>query len=107
MGFTINIDIGGTFTDFFAENDEGAQVTKTPSTHYDLSVGFMKGIKDLSRKFGVGMKAFLGNTDMVRYCTTVGTNALIERTGPNKRGLFLSSGVHQRPNSTHNSLDQA
>ena len=91
MGFTINIDIGGTFTDFFAENGEGAQVTKTPSTHYDLSVGFMKGIKDLSRKFGMGMDAFLSDTDMVRYCTTVGTNALIERTGP-KLGLITTAG---------------
>ena len=91
MGYTINIDIGGTFTDFFAENNEGTQVTKTPSTHYDLSVGFMKGIRDLSRKFGVGMKEFLGNTDMVRYCTTVGTNALIERTGP-KLGLITTAG---------------
>jgi N-methylhydantoinase A len=91
MGFTINIDIGGTFTDFFAENEEGARVTKTPSTHYNLSVGFMKGIKDLSRKFGVGMGEFLSNTDMVRYCTTVGTNALIERTGP-KLGLITTAG---------------
>jgi N-methylhydantoinase A len=91
MGFTINIDIGGTFTDFFAENGEGARITKTPSTHYDLSVGFMKGIRDLSRMFGMGLDAFLRNTDMVRYCTTVGTNALIERTGP-KLGLITTAG---------------
>ena len=91
MGYTINIDIGGTFTDFFAENAEGARITKTPSTHYDLSVGFMKGIKDLSRKFDVGLGEFLGNTDAVRYCTTVGTNALIERTGP-KLGLITTAG---------------
>jgi N-methylhydantoinase A len=91
MGFTINIDIGGTFTDFFAENGEGARITKTPSTHYDLSVGFMKGIKDLSRMFGVGLGEFLSDTDMVRYCTTVGTNALIERTGP-KLGLITTAG---------------
>ena len=91
MGYTINIDIGGTFTDFYAENAQGACITKTPSTHYDLSVGFMKGIKDLSRKFGVGLGEFLGGTDAVRYCTTVGTNALIERTGP-KLGLITTAG---------------
>jgi N-methylhydantoinase A/acetophenone carboxylase len=91
MGFTINIDIGGTFTDFFAENGEGTRITKTPSTHYDLSVGFMKGIRDLSRMFGMGPAAFLSQTDMVRYCTTVGTNALIERTGP-KLGLITTAG---------------
>lgn len=91
MGFSINIDIGGTFTDFYSENGERARITKTPSTHYDLSVGFMKGIKDLSRLFGVGLGEFLGNTDAVRYCTTVGTNALIERTGP-KLGLITTAG---------------
>lgn len=91
MGFTINIDIGGTFTDFFAENGEGTRITKTPSTHYDLSVGFMKGIRDLSRMFGMAPDAFLSQTDMVRYCTTVGTNALIERTGP-KLGLITTAG---------------
>jgi N-methylhydantoinase A/acetophenone carboxylase len=91
MGFTINIDIGGTFTDFFAENGKGARITKTPSTHYDLSVGFMKGIRDLSRMFGMSLESFLSQTDMVRYCTTVGTNALIERTGP-KLGLITTAG---------------
>lgn len=91
MGFTINIDIGGTFTDFFAENAEGARITKTTSTHYDLSVGLMKGIKELARMFGVGLGEFLSNTDTVRYCTTVGTNALIERTGP-KLGLITTAG---------------
>ena len=91
MGFTVNIDIGGTFTDFFAQNQRVSQVTKTPSTHYDLSVGFMKGMGDLSRKFGLGLQEFLGRTDSVRYCTTVGTNALIERTGP-KLGLITTAG---------------
>lgn len=91
MGYSINIDIGGTFTDFYSENGERARITKTPSTHYDLSVGFMKGIKDLSRLFGVGLGEMLRNTDAVRYCTTVGTNALIERTGP-KLGLITTAG---------------
>jgi N-methylhydantoinase A len=92
MGFTISIDIGGTFTDFYANGDNGAfQVTKSPTTHYDLSVGFMRGIKSLGSQFGLGLKEFLGRTDAVRYCTTLGTNALIERTGP-KLGLITTAG---------------
>ncbi len=92
MGISISVDIGGTFTDFYARSEDGkTQITKTPSTHYDLSVGFMKGMKTLARSFGKGLPDFLGDTDAVRYCTTVGTNALIERTGP-KLGFITTAG---------------
>ena len=92
MGISISVDIGGTFTDFYARGDDGkTEITKTPSTHYDLSVGFMKGMKTLSRSFGTGLSEFLGQSDVVRYCTTVGTNALIERTGP-KLGFITTAG---------------
>jgi len=92
MGFSINVDVGGTFTDFFCSGDGGdILVTKTPSTHYDLGVGFMKGLGDLSRAYGLSLSEFLGRSKTVRYCTTVGTNALIERTGP-KLGLITTAG---------------
>jgi len=92
MGFSINIDIGGTFTDLFvAKESEGFQIGKTPTTHYDLSVGFMKGIKEMARKYGFGISDFLSQTEAVRYCTTLGTNALIERTGP-KLGMITTAG---------------
>ncbi|MBT3256252.1 MAG: hydantoinase/oxoprolinase family protein [Deltaproteobacteria bacterium] len=92
MGISINVDIGGTFTDFYARGEDGkTKMTKTPSTHYDLSVGFMKGMRSLARSFGTGLSEFLGESDVVRYCTTVGTNALIERTGP-KLGLITTAG---------------
>ncbi|MBW1700730.1 MAG: hydantoinase/oxoprolinase family protein [Deltaproteobacteria bacterium] len=92
MGLTINVDIGGTFTDFFVSQDKGiTHLAKSPTTHYDLSVGFMKGINELARLNGLGLADFLNNTDAVRYCTTLGTNALIERTGP-KLGLITTAG---------------
>lgn len=92
MGITINVDIGGTFTDFFASQDhEKNSITKAPTTHYDLSVGFMKGVNELANINGLGLSDFLGHCDAVRYCTTLGTNALIERTGP-KLGLITTAG---------------
>jgi N-methylhydantoinase A len=92
MGFGIAVDVGGTFTDFFAAGDgQAVQVTKTPTTHYDLSIGFMKGIRNLANRYGLSLEDFLSRADAVRYCTTVGTNALIERTGP-KLGLITTAG---------------
>lgn len=92
MGVGIAVDVGGTFTDFFAvEDGQTVRVTKTPTTHYDLSVGFMKGIRELADGYGLTLRDFLSRTDSVRYCTTVGTNALIERTGP-KLGLITTAG---------------
>ncbi len=92
MSVTVNIDIGGTFTDFFAAGEGGrTSMTKVPTTHYDLSVGFMRGMRELARLNEQGLSAFLGETDAVRYCTTIGTNALIERTGP-KLGLITTAG---------------
>ncbi len=92
MSRTVNIDIGGTFTDFFVVEEDGrASTTKIPTTHYDLSVGFMRGMNELARMHHMELRTFLGDTGAVRYCTTLGTNALIERTGP-KLGLITTAG---------------
>lgn len=92
MSFCIGVDIGGTFTDFFAtDQDRQVRMAKTPTTHYDLSVGFMRGLRELAGLHGLGLEEFLGRTESVRYSTTVGTNALIERTGP-KLGLITTAG---------------
>ncbi|MCB2187903.1 MAG: hydantoinase/oxoprolinase family protein [Deltaproteobacteria bacterium] len=92
MGFTVNVDIGGTFTDFFATSaGSGERAAKSPTTHYDLSVGFMKGVRGLAREYGLTLTDFLGRASAVRYSTTLGTNALIERNGP-KLGLITTAG---------------
>lgn len=92
MGFNVGVDIGGTFTDFCCVAEDGRTVTcKTPTTHYDLSVGLMRGIKDLAQRSGQDFREFLGNLEALRYSTTIGTNALIERKGP-KLGLITTAG---------------
>lgn len=88
----IGIDVGGTFTDLVAlSQDGGIRMAKTPTTHYDLSVGFMKGVQRLARETGEPMERMLSQVESIRYSTTVGTNALIERTGP-KLGLITTAG---------------
>ncbi|HEC00970.1 MAG TPA: hypothetical protein ENI91_04705, partial [Sphingomonadales bacterium] len=58
--YTVGIDVGGTFTDFYCSHNDGqSQTCKTPTTHYDLSVGFMKGMSLLARQNGQAVADFL------------------------------------------------
>lgn len=92
MSYTVGIDVGGTFTDFYCAHEGGGfHTAKTPTTHYDLSVGFMRGMGLLAKRLKLKLPEFLGGLSSVRYSTTVGTNALIERTGP-KLGLITTAG---------------
>ena len=49
----IDIDIGGTFTDCFINWEGKLFFNKTPTTGYNLSVGFMKAIRDGASLIGV------------------------------------------------------
>jgi N-methylhydantoinase A/acetophenone carboxylase len=92
MMLRVGIDVGGTFTDFVTLSEGGEmRIAKTPTTHYDLSVGFMKGMRQLARNAGEPLEQLLARVESIRYSTTVGTNALIERTGP-KLGLLTTAG---------------
>lgn len=92
MGFNVGVDIGGTFTDFCSVGDDGrSTVYKTPTTHYDLSVGFMRGMHELAKRSGLAAREYLSQVHALRYSTTVGTNALIEHSGP-KLGLITTAG---------------
>lgn len=91
MGKLINIDNGGTLTDICIT--EGASVwrTKTLTTPFDLSKCFIDGLTKASKLiYGKDdLVALLSSTDHLRYSTTQGTNALVERKGP-RLGLLLS-----------------
>ena len=93
MGKLINIDNGGTLTDFCAFDGEQLLFTKTLTTPHDLSTCFFDGLTRLSAlTYGEeDVARLLQETDHIRYSTTQGTNALVERRGP-RLGLITSSG---------------
>ncbi|MDY7038293.1 MAG: hydantoinase/oxoprolinase family protein, partial [Thermodesulfobacteriota bacterium] len=91
MGITADIDIGGTFTDCFLASDEKTISIKTPTTSYNLSVGFMKALKEAASSLNISMEELIGNTDIIRYSTTIAMNTLLQRTGP-KLGLLTTEG---------------
>ena len=79
MGWTIGVDVGGTFTDFYAANeDKGVfHVYKTSSTPSNPADAVLNGLDAMCEKFGIPTSEI----ERVSHGTTVGTNALIQRTG--------------------------
>lgn len=89
-GLLINIDNGGTLTDICVIAANRLYRTKTITTPYDLSRCLIDGLSKVSQQiFGKSdLTRLLQSTDHLRYSTTQGTNALVERKGP-RLGLLL------------------
>jgi len=91
MGYTIDIDTGGTFTDGFFVRGEQVEMVKVPTTPHDLTVCFMECIKSGAGRFEVPVEDLLYETDIIRFSNTIGTNTIIQRDG-SRLGLLVSSG---------------
>ena len=88
---SIDIDVGGTFTDLVLTLDGERVIAKCPTTPHDLSVGFLNAIEAGADKIGQTIEEVLPRIDIVRYSTTVALNRLIQRQGP-KIGLITTEG---------------
>ena len=90
MGMLINIDNGGTLTDICVIKDNNFYKTKTLTTPYDLSKCFFDGLKAVSEVvYGEeDVAKLLAEVEHIRYSTTQGTNAIVERKVP-KLGLVI------------------
>jgi len=91
MAYTIDIDTGGTFTDGFFTSGADVRYAKVPTTPHDLTVCLVSVIEQGATLFGLRKEELLGATDVIRYSTTVGTNAIIQRSGP-KLGVLVTAG---------------
>ena len=87
----LSLDIGGTFTDCVLAWDDRRIEKKSPTTHHDLTAGLVNVIEDVSDELGLSVDEILSEVDSVRYGTTLGTNALIERSG-GRVGLITTEG---------------
>ena len=107
--YSIGIDVGGTFTDFFCfdHSNQKTFVYKTASTPDDPSKAVCAGLEALLTKYSI--KAT--DVSTIFHGTTVGTNSILEGKGA-KVGLITNSGFrdilhigrHQRPQ--HYSIGQ-
>jgi N-methylhydantoinase A len=91
----VSVDIGGTFTDCFLVWDDIYLETKALTTHHNLALGFMEALEQACKELGKDIRTVLSQLDSIRYATTLGTNALIERKGP-KIGLLTTAGYESQ-----------
>ncbi len=79
MAWIIGVDVGGTFTDFIALDDERGtvHVHKMLSTPENPARAILDGLRTLAEERGLP----LAEVAHLAHGTTVGTNALIQRRG--------------------------
>ena len=79
MVWTVGVDVGGTFTDFFAvdESSGSVHVGKFPSTPGNPAHAVLNGLETLAREHSLD----LSELRQFSHGTTVATNALLQRRG--------------------------
>jgi N-methylhydantoinase A len=78
MGYSIGIDVGGTFTDFLlVEGDQEVRTLKVLSTPDDPSIAVIDGLASLAEAEQRPLDAFLGTVERIVHGTTVTTNAVL------------------------------
>lgn len=91
MIHSIDIDVGGTFTDLVLTLNGERIIAKCPTTPHDLSIGFLDAIEAGADKVGLSVEELLPRMDIIRYSTTVALNRLLQRQGP-RIGLLTTEG---------------
>src|SRR3990172_1814212 len=104
--YSIDIDIGGTFTDGFFSDGARIRTRKVLTTPHDVSECFMNCVRAGSETFDLELEDFLLHTEVARVSTTIGTNLLVQCAGP-RIGLIVTEGAQRedrkstRLNSSH------
>jgi N-methylhydantoinase A len=95
MEILVNVDNGGTFTDVCVTNGERVVHAKTATTPHDLTRCFVDGLRAVSdRLYGEEDLIRLLRAEYLRYSTTSGTNAVVERKGT-PVALLVDSGAEE------------
>ncbi|UCD09013.1 MAG: hydantoinase/oxoprolinase family protein [Dehalococcoidales bacterium] len=107
MGYYMDIDTGGTFTDGFVRGDGRRELVKVDTTPHDLTLCFMECIEEAARRFDFDDASdLLNQMDTLRLSTTIGTNTLIQSNGP-KLGLLVTKGKGENAYSPAGSMNPA
>jgi N-methylhydantoinase A len=91
-GYTIGVDIGGTFTDCVALDADGnVAIGKVSSTPPEFQRGFIGSIGEVANRIGLSTADLLAQTDAILHGCTVGTNSLVEKRTA-KVALLVTAG---------------
>jgi N-methylhydantoinase A/oxoprolinase/acetone carboxylase beta subunit len=102
MGFTIDIDTGGTFTDGLFTDGTVIKRVKVDTTPHDITESWLTAIREGAIKFGFPtVRDFMEQVDIVRWSNTTATNIIAEKKGP-KIGLFVTEGYQDSLYSASN-----
>ncbi len=89
--FNVDIDTGGTMTDGLVSGAETFSV-KVETTPHDLTISFLGVLEAAAERLRCGsLREFLDRVDLIRWSSTITSNALAQRTGP-KLGLLVTAG---------------
>lgn len=92
MPYVIGVDTGGTFTDCVIVDEKGrVAIGKSPSSPEDFSRGVVESVGVVADSLGKSLREVLADTAVLAYGSTVGTNAVITRSGA-KAGLITTKG---------------
>jgi N-methylhydantoinase A len=90
--YRVGVDIGGTFTDLVVTGDDGGTLLwkedTTPERPDDAVRG---GLANTARLLGLDLSTFLSRVSLLVHGSTVATNMVIQRSGPNV-GLVCTRG---------------
>lgn len=92
MTTSIDIDIGGTFTEAVVSRAGAVKWGKVSTTPYNLSLGAVNAIFEASRQLQTDVKTLFEDTRIIRYSTTLALNDLIQRKGA-RLGLLTTAGL--------------
>lgn len=90
--YIIGVDTGGTYTDVCVIDEKGyVTIGKSPTTPSSLEDGVMDALENAAQALHVSRSNLL--SDAISFCqgTTIGTNALINRSGV-KTGMITTKG---------------
>jgi N-methylhydantoinase A len=92
--YTIDLDVGGTFTDGFFSDGNAYRTAKVPTTPHDVSVCVLDCVNAGADAFDIDLKGLLAQASVFRLSTTIGTNLIVQGRGA-KVGLIVSKGAEE------------
>ena len=92
--YTIDLDVGGTFTDGFFSDGQTYHTAKVPTTVHDVPTCVLECVAAGAAEFGTDTAGLLREASVFRLATTIGTNIIVQGRGA-KAGLLVSAGAEQ------------